>query len=38
MQMLHKSEVKVVPVHARKAYRESKDIVPLILNLGYGWR
>jgi len=36
--MLYKREVKVVPVHATKAYSESRDIAPLILNLGCGWR
>jgi len=34
--MLYKREIKVVPV--QKAYSESKDIAPLILNLGSGWR
>jgi len=29
---------KVFPVHAITAYRQSKGIVPLILNLGTGWR
>jgi hypothetical protein len=37
IQILYKSELKVIPVHAMKAYRESRDIVPLILNLGCGW-
>jgi hypothetical protein len=29
---------KVVPVYAMKAYKGSKDLVPLILNLGCRWR
>jgi hypothetical protein len=35
---LIKGAGKVVPVHAIKAYRGSRDIAPLILNLGIKWR
>jgi hypothetical protein len=38
IQMLYKREIKVVPVQAMKAYSESRDITPHILNLGCGWR
>jgi hypothetical protein len=31
-------KVKVVPVHAMKAYRGSKGIAPLILNVDNEWR
>jgi hypothetical protein len=39
MNSLLKTMVKseLVPVDAMKAYRESKGIVPLILNLGATW-
>ena len=33
-----KGKGKFVPVHTMKAYRESRGIVPLILNLGLRWR
>jgi hypothetical protein len=29
---------KVAPVHAMKAYKWSRDIAPLILNLGDRWK
>jgi len=29
---------KLVPVHAMKAYSESRGTAPLILNLGVRWR
>jgi hypothetical protein len=33
-----KGRGKFVPVHTMKAYRESKGITPIILNLGVRWR
>jgi hypothetical protein len=30
-------KIKVAPVHATKAYRRSRDAVPLILNVGSRW-
>ena len=36
--MLKLSKSKAVLVHARKAYRGSRGIAPVILNLSAGWR
>jgi len=36
-QVRAKRKGKVVPVHAMRAYRESRVIAPLIRNLGTGW-
>jgi len=33
-----KGKGKVVSVHATKAYRGSRGVLPLILNLGTKWR
>ena len=37
MLIMNGENVTVVPVHAMKMYRGSRDIYPLILNLGTGW-
>ena len=36
--VISKVKVKVVPLHSMEACRGSRDIVPLILNLGTTWR
>jgi hypothetical protein len=37
MLIMNGENVTVVPVHAMKMYWGSRDIYPLILNLGPGW-
>jgi hypothetical protein len=38
LRYFHNVKGKVVPVHTMKAYRGRKGKVPLIRNLGTGWR
>jgi hypothetical protein len=36
--MFYTKQVKLPPVHAMEAYRGSRDIAPLVINLGTKWR